>query len=387
MNIGEEKFINILFVTRQNFLQNVKSGGHKMSKNIFHCFNDNDDLEVILCILDISKYENDDSDKVKIIHIKDNPIKRNLSYLFLGSGYSWSENNVLSNFISMNKADVVIFDGTWFGRHIKAVNMQQKTVVFCHNVEKEFAMNRIKVTRKISSIPRFFSDWYNEKCVIKKADKVICLNERDNRLLYKNYSRSADLIIPIVLEDTYVENNKEDGRSNKILFVGSSFYPNIEGIRWFCRNVMPYVDCKLDIVGKGMEILRDELESDNIKVVGTVDSLRRYYDEADLVVLPLFSGGGMKVKMAEAMMYGKKIVATDEALEGYQVESTNDIIRCNTAERFITVINSIMGDKEFKKFSEANRNLFLKYYSIFSMRKKIYDLLGELMNEGDRVSV
>lgn len=387
MNIGEGKYINILFITRQNFLENDKSGGHKVSKNIFHCLRDNENIEVNLCILDSSDYESDDSDRIKVIRINDNPLKRNLSYLFLGSGYGWGENRALNEVIKTSKADVVLFDGTWFGRHIRSINAQQKTIVFCHNVEKEFAMNRIKVTRKITSIPRFFSDWYNEKCVIEKADRVICLNERDNCLLYKNYARSADLMIPIMLEDIYVEDKREGKKTNKILFVGSSFYSNIEGIRWFCKNVMPYVDYELNIVGKGMEILRGELENSKIKVIGTVDSLKDYYNEADLVVLPLFSGGGMKVKMAEALMFGKRIIASDEALEGYQIESTNDILRCNTAEEFISAINSIMNDKKEKRFSEINRKLFLEYYSVSSVKKKIYELLGELMNGEDRVSI
>ena len=384
MNIGEGKYIKLLFITRQNFLHNDRSGGYKLSQNIFQSLKENDGIEVSLCILDINGCKiskKNGTGQVKIISIKDKPIKRNLSYLLGGSGYSFYENMALRTVIRTSDADIIWFDGTWFGRHIREVSNWQKTVVFCHNIEKIFAMDRILTTKKITAVPRFISDWVNERAVIKRADRVICLNERDDLLLNRNYGRRSDEILPIMLRDAYAKCRSVENRTNEILFVGSSFYPNIEGIRWFCKNIMPYVECKLDIVGNGMESIRDELESEKVRIVGTVDSLQYYYDKADLVVLPLFSGGGMKVKTAEAMMYGKRILASDEALEGYQIEGMKDIIRCNTASEFIHEINYMMRRSEISKFSEENRKLFLESYSTASAKKKIYKLLGELMDE------
>ena len=54
MNIGEGKYIKLLFITRQNFLHNDRSGGYKLSQNIFQSLKENDGIEVSLCILDIN---------------------------------------------------------------------------------------------------------------------------------------------------------------------------------------------------------------------------------------------------------------------------------------------------------------------------------------------
>ena len=98
------------------------------------------------------------------------------------------------------------------------------------------------------------------------------------------------------------------------------FSPNYDGIKWFAENVMTELkDYHLIIVGKDFEQKKDELENVNVHVVGTVESLEKYYYSENIMVMPIFYGDGMKIKTAEAMMYGKIILASDEALEGYEV--------------------------------------------------------------------
>lgn len=375
--------IKLLFVTRQNFLADEKSGGNKLSKCLFQSFMMNQDIETALCILDVTKFNYATSKypfQISIIPIEDTAMKRNISYLFGHAGYNRQEICMVKTVLENSDADVFFFDGTWFGENVKYIDKRRKVIVFCHNIEKIFALDRIKKTKKITTIPRFFSDWHNEKEIISKATGVICLNERDNNLLKINYRRSADVQLPIMIEDdggNYLENSK---LMKKILFVGSLFYANVEGIRWFCENVMPFIDCKLEIVGKGMEALKGELESEKIEVIGTVDSVREYYLNADLVVLPIFSGGGMKVKTAEALMYGKRLVATEEAIEGYEFRATCDISCCKTANEFIETINSIMQEPGFYKYSKTNREIYIKNHSTEAVQRKLVDFVEEVVN-------
>lgn len=81
-------------------------------------------------------------------------------------------------------------------------------------------------------------------------------------------------------------------------------------------------ECVLEIVGKGFEELKNQLTRSNVKVIGGVDSLEPYYENAAAVVMPILYGDGMKVKTAEAMMYGKVIFASEEALEGIVLRSS-----------------------------------------------------------------
>ena len=210
--------------------------------------------------------------------------------------------------------------------------------------------------------------WLNERKAVKESNKIICLNKRDSELLYNIYGRRADYLLPISFEDILQKKNlPASGLTSEItrtlLFVGSFFQPNVEGIDWFLNNVMPKLTgIKLLIVGKGLEKKASEWERENVQVIGTVSDVSRYYMKADAVVLPIFYGDGMKVKTAEALMYGKVIFGTKEALEGYEKEGQPDIHECNTENEYVESIKKFYEVEKEGTFSETNRKLFLDKY-------------------------
>ena len=180
----------------------------------------------------------------------------------------------------------------------------------------------------------------------------------------KYYKKRADYILPITFEDREFIVSKECTTEQvDLLYVGSYLAHNYQGLVWFIKEVMPHVKARLVVVGRGMENLASKISmSQNIHIVGTVDSLEEYYLNADAVVMPIFMGGGMKVKTAEAMMYGKTIFASKEALQGYDVEGTKNIVECNSKEQFINKINNRFESSINRKFNHDVRDIFLNKY-------------------------
>ena len=89
----------------------------------------------------------------------------------------------------------------------------------------------------------------------------------------------------------------------------------------------------MKIVGKGMGRIRDNYYvPENVEIVGDAPDLLPYFEEADIMVLPIFKGSGMKVKTCESLMYGKNIIGTDEAFEGYALDYSKAGGKCNTAQ-------------------------------------------------------
>jgi glycosyltransferase involved in cell wall biosynthesis len=189
--------------------------------------------------------------------------------------------------------------------------------------------------------------------------------------LFSIYGRSADFLLPTSLDVKKVEpllfkDKIIDLKNNlELLFVGSNFYANVHGINWFIDNVMTKVEnVNLSIVGNGLnnEVV---LNNKNVSVYGRVESLDRFYQRAQIVILPIFLGSGMKTKTAEALMYGKPILATREALEGYRINAINDIgAQCETDEEFVEQIN-YFNKNRLELFDKGNnsRKLFIENYS------------------------
>ena len=154
----------------------------------------------------------------------------------------------------------------------------------------------------------------------------------------------------------------------------------MEGLKWFIDKVMQKLDKKtyfLKIIGKNLETKKIELERENVEVIGTVDNLEEYYLRADAVVIPIFYGDGMKVKTAEAMMYGKMIFATDEALEGYDINNVEGIYRCNNAGEFIDRLKST----RFKRFNDTVRSIFKNKYDTAIISKDFQGFLTRFIQE------
>ena len=272
--------------------------------------------------------------------------------------------------IESNSIDVVFFNGSLYGRLIEMIKCRYpsvKCICLFHNIEYSFVKNALQRLKHIGGLLTLWVTYRNERKSVRFSDIKICLNERDSIDLHSIYGEYANVICPLCLPDRFNENRIEKAFGGSEIvgaFIGSKFYPNCIGVSWFAKNVAPYVKAKILVIGKGMEDLREELESysQNIKVIGTVDSLDDYYYQLDFVVSPIFDGSGMKTKTAEALMFGKTIFGTSEAFEGYKIENYEAIgALCNTVTEFITSINRFQ--RKTNKFNPESRALYLANYS------------------------
>ena len=187
-----------------------------------------------------------------------------------------------------------------------------------------------------------------------------------------------DRFIPIALEDKFVpyDYSAESEKNEKLqlLFVGAyNWSVNVEAAKWFCENVMSKLNdyaVQFNIAGFQMEnLLKDGWvgQYKNVKVLGTVDDLAETYKKADVVVEPILTGSGMKVKTAEALMHGKEVIGTQEALVGY--DELSDKV-CETAEDFINTIIRYTTNRP-ARFVPLNRFAYEENYSIKGIENKL----------------
>ncbi len=291
--------------------------------------------------------------------------------------FPWNEKEILA-YIDNLDIDLLFVDSSIIGRLVR-VRKKYKSIVFYHNIETDYAMNKVK-EEGIQFLPSYFASKYNDQCATK-ADAVICLNTRDSKRLFELYGRKADFILPITFEDRFIKELTILEYSREVLFLGSLFPPNQLSIEWFIQEVMPKLkDINLNIVGKNFENKKDEYEQhENVHVIGSVKELDEYYYKYAAVVLPIKYGAGMKVKTAEAMMYGRRIFATNEALEGYEVESISGITRCNSSDEFANAINHYFNEEPLKQYEPEVRKRFMEKYETRCITQKFYCFLDNIL--------
>jgi glycosyltransferase involved in cell wall biosynthesis len=112
----------------------------------------------------------------------------------------------------------------------------------------------------------------------------------------------------------------------RVLFLGSFVHPpNVEAAVRLAEAIFPAVlarvpDARLEIVGDAPPPAVRRLASDAVTVTGRVPDVEPHLDGAAVVAAPLRLGGGMRVKVLEALAAGKAVVATRRALAGLEIE-------------------------------------------------------------------
>lgn len=296
------------------------------------------------------------------------------------SGMEGKHKEQIYQIIKEKNVNLVVFNTSFYGKVLKGIKKHFPNVIIItlfHNVEYMFMKTYLNRYKKPLTLFNLINVYINEKLSAYNSNILITFNKRDSIDLFKVYKKYADVVIPLCIEDKFSSRKITQFRDGDLLtgaFVGSSFFANLHGIKWFVKNVVPHIKSNIEIVGKGFEKYRDELEiPGKVKVIGTVNDVSEYYYKVDYIISPIFEGSGMKTKTAEAFMYGKTIFGSSEAFEGYNIDFDSVGGLCNTAEDYINKINNFKINK--KRFNEYSRDYFINNHS----EDVLYKLIGKTL--------
>lgn len=275
---------------------------------------------------------------------------------------------------SLGEYDLVFFDGSHFGNIIKYVRSQNvKTICFFHNCEYDYIEVRFgqRNSLKKSIYKRLIAK--QERLAAQCADRNIAFTQRDAERISRLYKVAIPRIVPLSLIDIY-EKRPLKNQERDCLLLGPAGQANEEAFGWFVKNVSPHLHCKTKVAGKGMEAYKDIWAGEKVEVCGYVDDMAQLYADAACVAIPLLSGGGMKIKTAEALMFGKYIFGTDEAFVGYELDYARVGGKCNSAEEFIEKINDFL-DTGTDLFNKYSRRMFEDRYSLQASKEAFAEIM------------
>jgi polysaccharide biosynthesis protein PslH len=191
-----------------------------------------------------------------------------------------------------------------------------------------------------------------ERRVCRQAGHVVAVSAADAALMRRLFDVSRISEIPTGVDVEFFARRQAAERVADLVFVGSmDWMPNIDGIRFFVREVLPLVrrsrpQCSLAIVGRtpGPEIQALARQDPNIMVTGTVPDVRPYLWGSTVSVVPLRIGGGTRLKIYEAMAAGTAVVSTAVGAEGLDVASPGQIRLAETASDLAGACLELMSD-------------------------------------------
>jgi glycosyltransferase involved in cell wall biosynthesis len=181
-----------------------------------------------------------------------------------------------------------------------------------------------------------------EKRTIPTFDQVVTFTDTEAEAMRRAHGTARVTTIPLGIR--VPEAPLSPGSGHTILFVGSFLhYPNEDAAIRLASRILPRVrqrvpDATLTLVGSYPSARIGALASPHVRVFGSVDLVRPYLDEAAVFAAPLRFGGGMRVKVLEALAAGKAVVASTKAVDGLSVTEGVNVRLANSDDDFADTV-------------------------------------------------
>lgn len=317
---------------------------------------------------DIEQIPTEISDKIRFIDSKINSdvsifgLLRNLFFSKLPYN---AERFISANFrhklidlLYSETFDIVQLEGLYLAPYIVTIRSFSKTTIAmrAHNVEHEI-WERIATNTKNIFKRKYFETLAKriqmfEKELVNDSDLIVPISTKDAQFFSQFAKNKPFHICQTGIDISEITENKLFDIEVSLFYIGGlDWIPNQEGIAWFIDNcwtyfVEKYPDFKFYIAGRNApKSFVKKLKFKNIIYLGEVESSEEFIRSKAIMIVPLFSGSGMRIKIIEAMSFGKAVISTNIGAEGIQVIHNENILIANTANEFIHQIEKLIHDK------------------------------------------
>lgn len=282
--------------------------------------------------------------------------------------------NKLIGVLKKNSFDVIQLEGAYVIPYIETIRKYSKAKISfrAHNIEHEiwarFASKQTNPVKKIyisvlSNRIRQF-----ERKALNKYDLIIPITHRDNEIFRKLGNTRPSFVCPYAFD--FSENtvqNDQFVKINSLFFIGSlDWLPNQEALYWFISKVWTEVvkacpETYFHVAGRNApEDFLKRIAGNNIIYEGEVESAKEFMKDKQVLIAPLFSGSGMRVKIVEAMALGKTIISTTIGVEGIDVTNNTNILIADNIADFKAAVIKILNDTSFCLQIGKNAAKFVK---------------------------
>jgi glycosyltransferase involved in cell wall biosynthesis len=248
--------------------------------------------------------------------------------------------------------DLVHLEGFYLAQHLP-LEPPVPVVLAEQNVEFALWRQRARANGDVGCVREAHKTRADELAAWRRADLVVAVTEDDRRAILAEEPTLDICVVPDGADHLCRSRRRVKAAPATILFVGNFAYePNVDAARFLCETIFPLVrrevpHARLQLAGNAPP--RD-LAARGVSFTGRVARLEPYYDRATVVACPLRIGGGIKVKMLEALTRGRAIVSTSIGVQG--LEAAPVLVR-DDAEEFARALVHLLREAHARTDLEA----------------------------------
>lgn len=261
-------------------------------------------------------------------------------------------------------------------------NSKAKIVLRAHNIE-HLIWDRITYTTK-NPLKKLYLGYLTRKLknyelsCLNHFDGIATISNKDADYFKSNGCRVPVTDIPFGLDASNYKIEKTGYEFPSLFHLGSmNWMPNEEGIKWFLDNAWSLIhrkfpNLKFYLAGRMMPEWLRNLRLPNVEVLGEVPDAGKFINSKAVMIVPLFSGSGIRIKIIEGMALSKTIISTDIGAEGIDYTDGENILIANTPDDFLKAVEKCTGSKQFCEEAGNNaRKLIENKYNLDNIIKKL----------------
>jgi glycosyltransferase involved in cell wall biosynthesis len=177
-------------------------------------------------------------------------------------------------------------------------------------------------------------------------------------------------VVPISVNAGDVERQTPLPSAPELLFVGGLHWPpNADAVTFFIKEIFPEIvkaipNVHLTVVGRSHESITDRVgHPERITFAGHVRDIESYFSRCRVMVVPLRSGSGMRVKILDALARGVPTVTTSVGCEGIDAEPGKHLLVADTPSAFAAAVLRLLGEEDLaQSMSRGGRLLVMEKY-------------------------
>lgn len=320
-----------------------------------------------------------------------NPIALGFNWLFSSQPYlavrfnSKVYKKALIELLQTESFDIIQLEGPYLAYYLPVIKAHSaaKVVFRAHNIESEIWKRTAETCHSffkkiyLANLARRIEKF--EKQLVNKYDLLVPITQRDA----DQFARMGN-VQPVCVSPVGVEvdvNMKPVSTEPVLFFIGAlDWMPNQEGLLWFLENVWTsindlYPALRFHIAGRNApDYLVNQIKKYNVIFEGEVPDAAAFMADKSIMIVPLFSGSGMRVKIIEGMAAGKCIITTPVGLEGIAAQDSKEVMVAADAESYINKIHEILKEPSLitsisvhaQKFIESSFSNPIIYHRLFN---------------------
>lgn len=275
--------------------------------------------------------------------------------------------NTLVKLLQQNQYDYIQVEGTFVAYYIDEIKKHsvQPIIVRAHNIEYVI-WERLSFNEKNPLKKWFYANLAKrlrtfEKYYYNKADGIAAITEQDKNRLREMGVNTPIEVVPVgMMLGKYDKVYDVVEKPNTIFSLSAlDWAPNIEGLHWFFNEVWEelhrqHPEIELHIAGKSTPDWLMKLQKKNVFVHGFVDDAELFKKSYQLMLVPLLSGGGMRVKIIEGLAAEKCIISTTIGAEGVEYTNGVDMVIADQPSEWVRLIKHYLSNENERMLIAKN---------------------------------